>query len=97
MFGPTCCPTERSRNTARAGVLIFYKDISEVTGTREQCVQKRTKRARENFHVMEGTLFSRLPCYQEGFVIGGDKKQLLHINQYRLLVKMQRIHAEPRD
>lgn len=42
-------------------------------------------------------LVTRLPCYQEDFVIQGNAKKLFHIIQYRTLVKLQRTHTDPRD
>lgn len=42
-------------------------------------------------------LVTRMPYYQEDFVMQGDAKQLFHIVQYRSLVKLKRTYKEPRD
>lgn len=86
-FGPFCYQIEESRNTAKDGVLIFFEDISEITGTWEQSAQNRIEREREtSCHVMARTLFwmlvARLPCYHDDFVLQADAKKILRLIQY---------------
>lgn len=101
-FGPFCYQIEESRNTAKDGVLIFFEDISEITGTWEQRAQNRIEREREtSCHVMARTLFwmlvARLSCYHDDFVMQADAKKILRLIQYWSLVKLQRITTKPRN